>query len=357
MTQDIRDIVIEYVLKNPDLNSTEVADAILEDNASSLAHRTLRRYAAEVRGNVQTDKSKILTPDNDEEFMDVSPVSDLLELDPLATIIPPVTVVKKSVKAPKILVLDIETARMIVGVWQINKTQYVGPDQIIKDRFMLGWASKWLFDPKYMSDFVTGQEALDRDDKRICESLWPILEEADIVITHNGLKFDLPMINTRFLTNSLKPTMPYLQIDTYKIASKIFGFSSNSLNWIGKSILSQEKVKTNYQLWIECERGVQASIDYMQEYCKGDVGLLEEVYFELRPWIKSHPNLGVLMDATTKICPNCGGTAFDTIGGYYTTPQNLYNAVRCSSCGAVNRLSSTLLTKEQRINILVPAAH
>ena len=362
MKDEIYNVVLPYVLKNPKMKSTDIADSIVTDKVTTKSHRTLRRKAAEVKVAednyvLPSDEALIkLSDTEDEEFIDVSQVSDLLELEPSGPTVAPV-VVKKSVKTPKILVLDIETARMQVGVWQINKTQYVGPDQIIKDRFMLGWAAKWLFDPKYISDFVTSQEALDRDDKRICESLWPILEETDVVITHNGLKFDLPMINTRFLKNGLNPTMPFQQIDTYKIASKLFGFSSNSLNWIGRSLLSQEKVKTNYQLWIDCENGNQTALDYMQEYCKGDVGLLEEVYLELRPWIKSHPNLGVLMDATTKICPNCGGTTFDTIGGYYTTPQNLYEAVRCSSCGAVNRLSSTLLTKEQRANIIVPAAH
>ena len=121
-------------------------------------------------------------------------------------------------------------------------------------------------------------------------------------------------------------------------------------------MLNKQKLHTDYQLWIDCENGDQDALDKMEEYCKGDTSLLEEVYLELRPWIKSHANLAVLMDAHEPCCPNCG--SFDIIqgDGYYTTPQNKYTAVRCGDCGAVNRLKVSEITKEQRKIMLVPNA-
>jgi RNase P subunit RPR2 len=246
---------------------------------------------------------------------------------------------------------------MHVGVWRLGK-QRVGPDNVIKDWFMLGWGAKWLFNSETQSDFVTGKEALKRDDKRICKSLWKLVNDSDIIITHNGIQFDVPKINTRFILNGLTPPAPYLMIDTKKIAYKQFGFSSNALNYLGKIMLSKEKIHTDYQLWIDCEEGKQESIDFMETYCKGDVGLLEEVYLELRPWIKSHPNLAIMMDAKDPCCPNCGSFSLTEENHYYTTPQNKYKVVRCNSCGAVNRraISDLDLTPAQRKSRIVPSS-
>ncbi len=102
----------------------------------------------------------------------------------------------KETKKAKILLLDIETARMIVGAWRLGK-QVLGPDQIIKDWFILGWSARWLFDPQRHSMFVTAEEALKRDDKRICQGLWDMMDDSEIIITHNGNHFDLPKIMAR----------------------------------------------------------------------------------------------------------------------------------------------------------------
>jgi RNase P subunit RPR2 len=221
---------------------------------------------------------------------------------------------------------------------------------------MLGWGAKWLFSSETKTDFVTAKEAINRDDKRISKSLWKLVNEADAIISHNGNNFDIPKINTRFLLNGLQPPMPFISIDTRKIAYKQFGFSSNCLDYLGKIMLSKQKIHTDYQLWIDCENGNQDSLDFMENYCKADVGLLEEVYLELRPWIKSHPNLAVLMDAKEQCCPNCGSFEFEEGEGYYTTPQNKYVSVRCKHCGAVNRKKLSVISKEQREVMLIPNA-
>jgi RNase P subunit RPR2 len=182
------------------------------------------------------------------------------------------------------------------------------------------------------------------------------VDDADVIIAHNGTRFDIPKINTRFILNGLKPPHPYQVLDTNKVAYKQFGFSSNKLDYLGKLLVNKQKQHTDYELWIKCENGDQESLDYMKEYCIADTTLLEEVYVQLRPWMKSHPNLAVLMDAKEPCCPNCGGFEFTEGNHYYTTPQNKYQTVRCNSCGAVNRKKVSELTNEQRKTILVPAA-
>jgi predicted nucleic-acid-binding Zn-ribbon protein len=354
MSNDLHDLIKTYLLKNPELNFTELADKILEDKASNKSHRTLRLYASVIAQELVADDLLELEEENI-TTMDAVDESTFVDAASIPQFDVKVTVSVKRV--PKILILDIETARMIVGVWKLGYKEHIGPEQVIKDWFILGWAAKWLFDAKIMRDFVTPEEAKERDDKRICISLWSLLDEADIVITHNGLKFDIPKVSTRFLLNGLPPFSSIQQVDTYKVFVKQFGVSSNSLNYIAQIMLHREKVKTSYNLWIECENSVPEALAFMEEYCVADVCLEEEVYVAVRGWIKGHPNLGVLVSTEHPVCPNCGGDSFTEGGSYYTTQQNAYTSVRCDSCGAVNRTKKTIITTEQRKNMLVPAAH
>ncbi len=71
------------------------------------------------------------------------------------------------------------------------------------------------------------------------------------------------------------------------------------------------------------------------------------MYLELRPWIRSHPNMNIYAEATEPGCPNCG--SFNIIdGGHYVTPANRYTAYRCNNCGAPFRGRTSDLTKNEK---------
>jgi len=207
-----------------------------------------------------------------------------------------------------------------------------------------------------MSSFVTPKEAIARDDKRIMIEIHKLINEADVCIGHNIKKFDMPKLKTRFFLNGLKPPMPYQLLDTLSVAWKEFAFSSAKLQYLSQIILSKEKIKTEFGLWVRCEAGEQEALDYMEEYCRKDTELLEEVYIELRPWMTSHPNLPVIMNANEPCCINCGSYKFTDEVGYYPTAQNRYEAIRCARCGAISHKKKSLLTTNQRKVLLVPNA-
>ena len=75
----------------------------------------------------------------------------------------------------------------------------------------------------------------------------------------------------------------------------------------------------------------------MLAYNEEDVHLLEDVYLELRPWIKSHPNIALLMDGNGDACPTCNSSNLTEAGTYYTTQANQYLSLRCNDCGALSR--------------------
>lgn len=238
-------------------------------------------------------------------------------------------------KVPKILLLDIETAPMEVYVWGLGGNDYISPTNIIKDWFVLSWSAKWLFSPNVTSLVVTPEEAVNRDDSRIIAVLWELLNEADITITHNGNKFDLPKINTRFLLHGFPPPSQYRTIDTLLVARRVFRFSSNKLDYLNKSLGLNLKDDMKFSDWVSCVHGNKKSLEKMQKYNAGDVLNLEELYVVLRPWIDNHPNIAMYVDTVEHCCRNCGSYDLNW-GGFYRTNVSVYKAFRCK-CGAIGR--------------------
>lgn len=240
-----------------------------------------------------------------------------------------------SVDGAKILLFDIETTPMQVWVWSLFGNKYIQPDNIIEDWNVLSWSAKWLFDSHVMSDIQTPDEARNRDDSRVLEGIHNLMNKADIVIAHNGDKFDIKKLNTRFHLNGMLPPSPYQSIDTLKVVKRSFAFSSNKLDYLGKIMLNHRKLETNFKLWTDCLEGDKDQLARMLAYNEEDVRLLEEVYVELRPWIKSHPNMGLWGDG--EVCPTCGSDELIPNGGYYTTGTNKYESYKCGNCGSLSR--------------------
>ena len=261
----------------------------------------------------------------------------------------------KEKKIPKVLLLDIETAPMKVLSWTLFKP-YLSHDNIIKPGFILSWAAKWLFSAEMMSDIVTPKEAVRGDDKRICESIWQLMDDADVILAHNAKNFDIKWLNAEFFIHKMKPPMPYQVIDTLYESRKYFRLPAHRLDYLGKIVARKEKLETSFDLWIKCMAGEKESLDYMLKYNKEDVVLLEEVYVEQRGWIKSHPNLSLYIDADKPVCPNCGSSDLLWEDKYYVTMVSKFAAFRCKNCGAISRCRTTALSKEQRKNLLVSTA-
>lgn len=239
---------------------------------------------------------------------------------------------------PKILLFDIETAPLQGYMWSLWK-QNIGLNQIISEWYMLCWSAKWLYSDKVFSGKLNKEELLNQDDKRICSELWSLLDEAELVIAHNGDRFDIPKINTRFIMHNLKRPSPYRTIDTLTVARKQFGFSSNKLDALAGYFGFEHKISTDFTLWDRCVKGDVEAMDYMARYCDRDVLLLEEVYLKLRNWIPNHPNIGLYFDTKEHICPNCGSTDLTEGKPYYTTVGR-YQTFRCK-CGAISRVKKS----------------
>jgi len=254
----------------------------------------------------------------------------------------------------RILILDIETAPLqayVWGIWQQN----VSLEAIQSDWFIISWAAKWLFEDKVYSGVLTPKEVVKQDDKGIIKGIWELLNKADCVIAHNGQKFDIPKLNSRFLLHKLNPPLPYQQIDTLVHIRRQFGFSSNKLDYVNKLLNLPRKVEhEGMELWCKCMKGDKAALDKMIEYNIGDVRILEDTYLRIRAWIKPHPNLGLhILDEHQHCCPTCGSAEMKEQGKDYHTTANTYELLRCDNCGATSRKRLAKTTIKQKRHLLI----
>ncbi len=246
---------------------------------------------------------------------------------------------RNQVRSARILLLDIET---LPGEYYAfsPKVEYLSPDKRIKGWSISCYAAKWAFEPEIMGKSVSSREAFDRTEESILMGIWNLLNEADIVVTHNGLEFDLKKIKTKFIKNNIPPPSPFMNVDTLKVARSEFGFDYNRLDELGKEFGIGQKIEMHFDDWKMCLTNDESAEEYLRDmltYCKKDVApLLEDVYLRMLPWIKNHPNLGLYTDHDADVCPKC--ESLDLHWGLrYPTPQGLWLGFRCGACGAIGR--------------------
>jgi hypothetical protein len=241
----------------------------------------------------------------------------------------------EKVQSAKILLLDIETLPIEALVWDVWK-QNVYMDQVKKDWSILCWAAKWLYDDKVMGQVVTPQEAMLHHDDSVLPKLWDLMDQANVIVWHNGDNFDKKKINARLFQHGYTKPMYYQSVDTKKIAIDNFSFTYNKLDWISQIIGVGRKIETEFDWWKECDAGNEKYLKMMLKYNRMDVHLEEEVYLRLRPWMDKHPNIGLFSNEIGDVCGTCGSNNLHW-KGTYSTALGLYQAYRCEDCGALGR--------------------
>lgn len=257
-------------------------------------------------------------------------------------------------KVPKVLLFDLETTPFSAFVWGTWK-QKIPHTSIQDESILLSWAAKWLFDSKISSDILTPQESLNKDDSRIVKSLWTLINSADVLIAHNGKRYDAPFFKMRCIMNKLSPPSPYQIIDTLDVLKKNFRFPSNKLDYMGVLIRNKGKIKTDFDLWVRCMNGDETALSQMLSYNKEDVVLLEDLYVWIRPYINSHPNMAIYQESHEPSCPTCGSSNIEECG-HYTTSVNRYLAFRCKDCGSICRSRQTDLPIKCKSGVMMPTA-
>jgi DNA polymerase elongation subunit (family B) len=182
------------------------------------------------------------------------------------------------------------------------------------------------------------------DDYMVCKELRKVLENADAVITQNGIRFDWKYFQTRLVYHNLPPLPKIKHIDTKAIASSNLYFIDNKLETLGFIVGDKKMPHEGWDLWVDTHGRCPKAMKKMERYCKQDVKLLEKIYEKLKPLAKYVPNhdLYVPMDKRVDgkiVCPTCGSNNTFFNGWHYTSVST-YRRVRCKDCNAYSRLDS-----------------
>lgn len=255
--------------------------------------------------------------------------------------------VAKAKHTVKVLFLDIENAPNDVYTWGLWD-QNISIGQIIRPGWVFGFGYKWLGEreTQFMSDHQDGHETM-------VQKAHYLLSEADVVVTYNGISFDIPHLQREFLLAGLNPPKPYKQIDLLRVCRRQFKFASNKLDYISQQLgIGHKTHHEGFPLWVKCMAGDEKAWAKMGRYCKQDVKLTEKLYHFLLPWLVNVPHMGQLAGVSYS-CWACGsirlsrdGVAFAMVSSY-----RLYECLNCHAwVRGSTRLQDATTTRAQKVN-------
>lgn len=225
---------------------------------------------------------------------------------------------------PRVLLYDLETGPNLAYVWGKYQQDVI---RFQSEWQLLSFAYKWLGEKSVKAEAQDTQT-----EEELVAKLHSLLDEADIVIAHNGDQFDQRMANAKFIEFEMDPPSPYRSVDTKKVARRYFRFTSNKLDDLGDKLGLGRKAQTGgFDTWLGCMEGNQTAWNKMKRYNKQDVALLEKIYLRLRPWTENHPNVAVIANEPDG-CPKCGSDELQKRGTRQTNTQT-YQRYQCQGCG------------------------
>tara|TARA_R110000772_G_scaffold54130_1_gene123500 strand:+ start:7254 stop:8189 length:936 start_codon:yes stop_codon:yes gene_type:complete len=247
----------------------------------------------------------------------------------------------------RILIYDIETSYNIGKFWRAGYNLNINPQDIIHERAIICVSYKWKGeDTTYTIKWDDNQ-----DDKFLVEQFIEVLNEADLIVAHNGDRYDLKFIKTRALKHGLPMLLNYPQFDTLKVAKKKFMFNSNKLDYIAEYLGFGNKNKTSMKLWDDIIlRKCPKAMSEMIEYCEKDVDLLEKVYDKLVSWEAPKLHQGVLQGKTKITSPISGGNRLEHIKAVTTNRGTVKHIMKDLDTDRLFEMSATNFKKYKEIN-------
>lgn len=249
---------------------------------------------------------------------------------------------------PRLILWDLETTHNLAAVFQLKNDDYIPHDNIVQERYIMSAAWKVLGERTVhavsVADDKKRYKRNPHDDYHVCAALHAVLSTADILIAHNGDKYDLKFAEARMLAHGLPPLPPIQSIDTLKVARRRFLFNSNRLDYLGKFLKVGQKKSTPKGLWLRVLAGDARALKTIVAYNKQDVLLLERVFEKLKPYIR----FALTPDGRFRACPRCKSVNVYARGRQRTLTRT-YVRYQCQSCGGWYREAGTTTNAGHRV--------
>lgn len=120
--------------------------------------------------------------------------------------------------------------------------------------------------------------------KRICK----LVREHDVIVAHNGSRFDIPMLRTRALRWKLRPLQEVKLVDPCTIAFRKFKLRSNSLGRIADYVgIKDKKTPLDMSVWADVMlNGSKTGMNKIVKHCEADIRVLSGVLNFVKPFIR-----------------------------------------------------------------------
>ena len=236
-------------------------------------------------------------------------------------------------EGPRILLLDLETfpnLAYVWGAWEQNAIEFK------EDWYVLSYAAQWFGEKAVMCrglDDVGQVPGKPNNDKRLMKEIHALMDEADVIVAHNGVDFDVKVANARFIVHGFKPPSPYKVVDTKRTIKQVARFSSNKLDWLCRQLGLGRKIEhEGFPLWKGCAAGDPGAWARMKKYNVHDVKLLGDLYKLISPWIRQ-VNAALYSGDGRCVNPACGSKDLHVFPRLYYAMTRAYRRFQCNKCG------------------------
>jgi uncharacterized protein YprB with RNaseH-like and TPR domain len=244
-------------------------------------------------------------------------------------------------KRPRILVFDIETLPMEVYAWGIFD-QNIGIDMVKQDFTIASFAAKYVGEDRII--YADNRDRRNvRDDKELVRFIQRTLDDCDVLLSQNGIKFDLKKINSRAYFNHLPPIGEKKKhVDLLAQGRQVFGHTSHKLAWITKALdssfqKSSHKEFPGFDLWREVMAGNTRAWNEMKKYNIQDIIATEAVYHDYMTWFPNVDLRPTYRAESTTECRACGSP--NTIKHDKRRSRlGLFRRYKCNDCGCVTTM-------------------
>lgn len=234
----------------------------------------------------------------------------------------------------KTLLIDIERlpGSFTADFWDMNafKNRRIHADQVTAWPSTICFAAAWYGAPKNQTAF---HAAWDEGADAMHQAAFDLYDEADLVITYNGIGFDNKHLTSGWTERNMGRPSTWRDIDLLRVARQSQGWESKTLDAVCKRLgLEAKNDKYDPRVAKAAMAGDTKAQRKLRRYNINDTRIMAAVYERLMPFIKSHPHVAPSLGLERPTCPRCGSTAV-TRTGTYTPGVFNYPEYSCTDCG------------------------
>jgi DNA polymerase elongation subunit (family B) len=176
------------------------------------------------------------------------------------------------------------------------------------------------------------------DDSKLWRDFMKVYEQADITIGYFNTGFDRPYMYAKLLKHGLPIPANTPTLDLFYTVKSNMKLRRKSMDNVTRYLdLQNEQVHKTHvggDLWQRARIGDPEGIKSVIQHCYDDILLTEQLYYRLRPLIRTHPRI-----AGFGPCRACGSQKLTRQGYRLTTTQGKQIRLKCSSCGSWDSVS------------------